>query len=131
MFSMDVLIALFWGLTFWLIAMLAIRIYWYKKEKYGYLSWFCEWLLLAISCIGVYSVAYQIPIFTQLFWWLILVGVIGSSVYRIKSKRFIDQVSQLNWPQMFIVKLLMLLVTLPVCVGLIANAANFTGLWGR
>jgi hypothetical protein len=126
---MDVLIALFWGLTFWLVAMLAIRIYWYKKEKYGYLSWFFEWLLFAVSCLGVYSVAYQKPIFNPLFWWFTLLMVIGSSVYRIKSKRFAEQVSQLNKPQKLIVKLLMFLITLPVCIGLIANASNSTGLW--
>jgi hypothetical protein len=85
---MDILKVIFWLLLMWLLFTLASRIYWYKKEGYGYASWFFEWLLACFSCAGVYVVAYDTPLLDQRFWWFVFLLVLGSTIYRLRSQRF-------------------------------------------
>lgn len=126
---MDLLKVIFWFFLGWVILTLVIRIYWYKKEKYGYASWFFEWLLACLSCTGIYIVAYDTPLLNQAFWSCILFIVTGTTVYRFKSRRLKDQLKQLNKLQVLFVKSLMILFTAPVVVILFVNANNLTGVW--
>jgi hypothetical protein len=126
---MDILKVIFWLLLIWLLFTLATRIYWYKKEGYGYASWFFEWLLACFSCAGVYVVAYDTPLLDQRFWWFVLLLVLGSTIYRLRSQRFKAQMMQLNGVQVLLVKSLMALFTAPVVAILLVNASNLTGVW--
>jgi hypothetical protein len=126
---MDILKVIFWLLLIWLLFTLASRIYWYKKEGYGYASWFFEWLLACFSCAGVYVVAYDTPLLDQRFWWFVLLLVLGSTIYRLRSQRFKAQMMQLNGVQVLLVKSLMALFTVPVVAILLVNASNLTGVW--
>lgn len=126
---MDILKVIFWLLLIWLLFTLASRIYWYKKEGYGYASWFFEWLLACFSCAGVYVVAYDTPLLDQRFWWFVLLLVLGSTIYRLRSQRFKAQMMQLNGVQVLLVKSLMALFTAPVVAILLVNASNLTGVW--
>jgi hypothetical protein len=126
---MDILKVIFWLLLMWLLFTLASRIYWYKKEGYGYASWFFEWLLACFSCAGVYVVAYDTPLLDQRFWWFVLLLVLGSTIYRLRSQRFKAQMMQLNGVQVLLVKSLMALFTAPVVAILLVNASNLTGVW--
>lgn len=126
---MDILKVIFWLLLIWLLFTLASRIYWYKKEGYGYASWFFEWLLACFSCAGVYVVAYDTPLLDQRFWWFVLLLVLGSTIYRLRSQRFKAQMMQLNGVQVLLVKSLMALCTAPVVAILLVNASNLTGVW--
>ena len=126
---MDILKVLFWILLVWTSITLLVRVYWYKKEKYGYASWFFEWLLTCVSCAGVYVVAYNTPLLNQLFWWVAFFAVLTTTLYRVRSKRFREQMAQLNNSQILFVKLLMGLFTLPIAGILLLNATNFTDVW--
>ena len=126
---MDILKVIFWLLLIWLLFTSASRIYWYKKEGYGYASWFFEWLLACFSCAGVYVVAYDTPLLDQRFWWFVLLLVLGSTIYRLRSQRFNAQMMQLNGVQVLLVKSLMALFTVPVVAILLVNASNLTGVW--
>ena len=126
---MDILKLIFWLLLIWLLFTLATRIYWYKKEGYGYASWFFEWLLACFSCAGVYVVAYDTPLLEQRVWWFVLFLVLVSTIYRLRSQRFNAQVIQLNRAQVLLVKSLMALFTVPVVAILLVNASNLTGVW--
>ena len=120
---------IFWFQLIVLFASLAMRVYWYLKDRYGYLSWFIEWIVMVISSIGIFSVAYDVPVFNQPFWWVTLIVVLASSFYRLQSKRFKEQMGQLKASQITFVKSLMFIVTLPILIGLYINAANLSGLW--
>jgi hypothetical protein len=113
----------------WILLTLATRIYWYKKEGYGYTSWFFEWLLACFSCAGVYVVAYNTQLLNQIFWWFVLFLVLGSTIYRLRSQRFKAQMKQLNESQILLVKALMALFAVPLVVVLFINASNYTGVW--
>ncbi|WP_226665606.1 hypothetical protein [Microbulbifer aggregans] len=127
---MNIYKVVFWLLLFWVLATIALRIYWFKKERYGYASWFFEWLLACFSCAGVYVVAFNQPFLKQTFWWFVLLVVVVSSVYRLQSQRFKQQVEQLSLKQFLFIKMLMALFTLPVAIILFINASNYTGVWG-
>ena len=126
---MDILKVIFWLLLIWLLFTLATRIYWYKKEGYGYASWFFEWLLACFSCAGVYVVAYDTPLLDQRVWWFVLFLVLVSTIYRLRSQRFNAQMIQLNRAQVLLVKSLMALFTVPVVAILLVNASDLTGVW--
>ena len=128
---MNILKVVFWALLIGLLFTLVTRIYCYKKDGYGYASWFFEWLLACFSCAGVYVVAYNTPLFNQIFWWLVLILVLFSTTYRLRSQRFKAQIRQLNGKQVFLVKSLMAVFTAPIVVILFVNASNFTGVWNR
>lgn len=126
---MNIYKFIFWLLLFWVVATAALRIYWFRKEKYGYASWFFEWLVACFSGVGVYVVAFNQPLFKQTFWWLVLFVVLVSSIYRLKSQRFKHQMEQLSFKQSLFITILIVLFTLPIVVILFINASNYTGVW--
>ncbi len=126
---MNIFAAIFWLLAAWTIITLLLRIYWYKKERYGYASWWFEWLLACMSTVGVYVVAYDQPILNRGVWWLVLAAVVISTALRLNSRRFAEQVKQLTSRQVRLVKGLMLLYTVPIVIMLLLNASNVTGVW--
>ncbi|MCL1075112.1 hypothetical protein [Shewanella dokdonensis] len=99
------------------------------KERYGYASWFFEWLLACLACLGVYVVAFKQPIFNQMFWWAVLFFVILSSFMRMRSYRFQNQLKQLTLRQALFVKAIMVIYTLPIIIMLLINVTNSTGVW--
>jgi hypothetical protein len=120
---------IFWLLLTWTMATLVIRVFFYFKERYWYTSWFFEWFLACVACVGVYVVAFHQPILSQQFWWLVLSSVVLSSIFRFRSHRFKEQTTLLTDRQALIVKILMAVYTIPIVIVLFINATNITGVW--
>lgn len=120
---------LFWLLLTWTIITLIIRVFFYIKEQYWYTSWFFEWLLACLACVGVYVVAFHQQILSQQIWWLVLFLVVLSSIVRYRSQRFKEQTNLLTARQVLLVKFLMVFYTIPIVIVLFINAANISGVW--
>ena len=120
---------LFWLWSLWLVLILAYRVYLYFREGYGYWSWFVEWAIGVVSAVGIYVVAYSRPIASRWFWCCVLVVVVGSTIYRLQSKRLKIMMEPLTANQKGVVYVIMVVFTLPVLISLGLNVSNYTGLW--
>ena len=125
---MEVFKYIFIVLVIYLIVTLSIRLYWYFKDGYFQLSWIAEWFIAAISCVGIFVVAYNVPILNQGFWWFVLFLILLSTVLRLRSETTSQQLHQLSKGQLLFVYSLMVLFTAPIAIGLFINAANLSNI---
>jgi len=127
---MEAFIYIFWILVFYLIVTLSIRLYWYFKDGYFQISWAAEWFLAAVSCVGIFAVAYNTAILNRGFWWFVLFLILLSTVLRLRNDITSQQLHQLSKSQLLFVYSLMLLFTVPIAIGVFINAANLSNIWG-
>lgn len=127
---MEVLKSILWGLVAYLVVTLTIRLYWFFRDGYCQISWLVEWCIAAVSCVGIFAVAYNTPIFNQGFWWCVFFLILLSTALRLRSEATKQQLHQLSRGQLLFVYSLMALFTAPIAFGIFINAANLSNLWG-
>ncbi len=101
------------------------------RDRYFQLSWFGEWLIALLSCMGVFGVAYHTPILNQGVWWFVLALIFITSFLRLRSSSLQTQLKRLTKKQLCFVYCLMVLFTAPLATGVLFNAANLTGIWSN